>query len=174
MMEYILELLKIILPAGIVFAAVYFVLQRFLDNQEKREELKIRRKSAENINPLRIQAYERLILFVERISPDNLVMRTQRAGMSARMHQSEMIKVIRKEYEHNLTQQIYVSNQAWALVRQSKEEVIRIINIASSKCDEKASGVELSKLILSMLTQIEHVPTDVAKRGLKKEFNSKF
>ena len=173
-MEFVLELLKLILPAGAVFAAVFFTHKQLFDNQEKMEKMKTYRKSVELASPNKIQAYERIILFLERISPDNLAMRTQRSRMSARMHQAEMLKAIREEYEHNLTQQLYVSNGAWKLVKTSKEEVIRLINVAASKCGEESTAVDLSKMILSMMTQLEHIPTNVALTGVKKEFRSIF
>lgn len=173
-MEFVLEILKLILPAGAVFAAVYFTHKQLFDNQEKIERLKMHRKGMDISSPNKIQAYERLVLFLERISPDNLAMRTQQSRMSARMHQAEMLKVIRQEYEHNLAQQMYVSNGAWKLVKTAKEEVIRMINLAASKCTDESSAVDLSKMILSMMTQIEHIPTHVAINGLKKEFRSNF
>lgn len=174
MMEFVLEILKLILPAGAVFAAVYFTHKQLFDNQEKIERMKTHRQAAGAVTPNKVQAYERIILFLERISPDNLAMRTQRSKMSARMHQAEMLKVIREEYEHNLTQQLYVSNGAWRLVQTSKEEVIRLINVAASKCGDESSAVDLSKMILSMMTQLEHIPTQVALTGVKKEFRSIF
>ena len=173
-MEFALEILKLILPAGAVFAAVYFTHKQLFDNQEKLERIKSHRKSLETVSPNKIQAYERIILFLERISPDSLAMRTQRSRMSARMHQAEMLKAIREEYEHNLTQQLYISNSAWQLVKTSKEEVIRLINVAASKCGDEATAVDLSKMILSMMTQLEHIPTQVALVGVKKEFRSIF
>jgi len=173
-MDFLFELFKILIPSGIIFVTVYFMLKQFFDGQERLKKLELRKAGQKDINPMKMQAYERLILFLERISPNNLVMRTQKPSLTARAQQAEMLKAIREEFDHNLTQQLYISSEAWALVKRAKEEVIRLVNIAASKMEEETMSVELSKQILAMTAQLEHIPTKVAIEGLKKEFRSYF
>lgn len=173
-MDIFLEILKILIPGAIVFATVYFMLKQYFEAEHKKRILEMRRVGARDSAPLKMQAYERLILFLERISPDQLAMRTQKPQMSARAHHAEMLRIVRQEYDHNVTQQLYISSSAWRIVKQVKEEVIRIINVAASKNGEDAKAIDLTKAILGIVAQIENVPTEVAKEALKKEFRSQF
>lgn len=173
-MEVVLEILKLTLPSAVVFATVYFMLKQYFEAEHKRRSIEIRQANARGSAPLKMQAYERLILFLERISPDRLAMRTQKKGMSARVQHAEMLKIIREEFDHNVTQQLYISASAWKIIKQVKEEAIRIINVAASKNGEDASALDLTKTILGIMAQLESVPTEVAKEALKKEFRSQF
>ena len=131
-MNALIELLKIIIPAGAVFAAAYFLVNRFLDNDQKRREHELKKSAQGLITPLKIQAYERIIIFLERINPNSLVIRVNKNGMNSRQLHSELITAVKTEYEHNLSQQIYVSYGAWELVKNAKEEDILINWMTSS------------------------------------------
>src|ERR1700752_3046191 len=114
-MNAFIDLLKIIIPAGAVFAAAYFLVKRFLDNEQKRREFELKKSSQANITPLKIQAYERIVIFLERINPNSLVVRVNKNNMNARQLHLELVSTIKAEYEHNLSQQIYMSEGAWEL-----------------------------------------------------------
>ncbi len=173
-MDVLLEILKLTIPGGIVFLTVYFMLKQHFDSVEKIKLIESRQSNKRESNPVRMQAYERMILFLERIHPDNLAMRTQKNGMSARVHQSEMLRTVRNEFDHNVSQQLYVSAAAWKLVKQAKEEVVRLINISASQVGEDATAVDLSKALITITSNLDKVPTDVARAGLKQEFRSIF
>jgi hypothetical protein len=87
----------------------------------------IRSKSSKTVTPIRLQAYERVALFLERINPNSLVMRMHKPGMSARQLQSDLLQIVRAEFEHNMAQQIYMSPAAWKAIRAAKEETIKIL-----------------------------------------------
>lgn len=173
-MDILLELLKIILPAGVVFATAYYLVKNFLDNENKKRLSEIRLANQGKVTPIRLQAYERVTLLLERISPQNLIMRVHRDGMSARLLQADLLKTIRSEFEHNLSQQIYMSNHAWEMVKTAKEETIKLVNIASSKVKDNASGLELSQVILQVSSQVDKLPTQAAIDYLKKEIKQTF
>jgi len=173
-MDWIRDVLIIILPGGIILATVYFLMKQFFDGQEKLKRIELRKESAKAITPQQMQAYERMILLMERIHPENMVMRIQQPGMNARILQSQLLKAVREEFEHNMAQQLYVSSEAWALVKRAKEETVRLINIAASQCKSDDEGMELSKHLLNMTTQLEKIPTEVAAEGIKREFRSRF
>ena len=103
--------------------------------------------------PLQLQAYERLTLLSERISLPNLINRTNQPGMTARDLQMLLTQSIKQEFEHNVTQQIYVTTEAWDAVRNLKEQNIHIINQVASFLPPDASGTDLSKYLLEMLMQ---------------------
>ncbi len=83
-MNALVEILKIMIPAGAVFAAAYFLVKRFLDNDQKRREHELKKSTLGTITPLKIQAFERIVIYLERINPNSLVIRVNKNGMSAR------------------------------------------------------------------------------------------
>ncbi len=164
----------ILVSAGAVFMAVYFIVKEFFANESKKRVAELRGAISAQIIPARMQAYERVILFLERISPASLIMRVHKNGMSARNLQAELIKNIRTEYEHNISQQIYLSHGAWELVKTAKEETIKLINIASTKVPDSAGSLDLSQKIFEIGTQLTQLPTDIAIEKIKKEFAATF
>ena len=173
-MDIFLELLKILIPAGAVFAATYFVVKTFLSNDQKRRDYELRKSQLNITTPIRLQAYERIILFLERIEPNNLVLRTNKAGMTIPLLHSELVKTIKTEYEHNISQQIYVSANAWHLVKTAKEETIKLVNISITKVPESAKGQDLAQVILHIASSVEKTPTQIAIEYLKTEVAQHF
>jgi hypothetical protein len=102
---------------------------------------------------LQLQAYERLILLTDRIALPNLIARMNTPGLSARDMQSLLIQSIRQEFEHNITQQIYVSNEAWGVVRDYKEQNQLIVNQVASFLPGEATGADLNRALLDLLVQ---------------------
>ncbi|TND07147.1 MAG: hypothetical protein FD123_3292 [Bacteroidetes bacterium] len=172
--EIVYDLLKILLPAGIVFVTCYFVVKHFLDTETKRRLAEIRLANQNVITPVRLQAYERISIFLERVNPNSLVPRVHKQGMSARLLQSELTRVIRQEFDHNLSQQIYMSNHAWEMVKTAKEEITKLINIAATKLPDTATGADLSQMIIQISQQIDKMPTQVALDYIKKEVGQVF
>ncbi len=167
---YLLEILKYVLPALIIFLIVYFLLKSFFDNENKKRELEIRIEQQKTITPLKLQAYERLTILMERMTPNNLIFRISQPGISASQLKIDLIQDINNEYNHNVSQQIYVSHQAWQIVRIVKEEMINIINTAYSGLGPNAVGIDLSRAIFETLIKMETVPTNKALDFLRKEF----
>ncbi len=174
-MNAFVEILKIMIPAGAVFAAAYFLVKRFLDNDQKRREYELKKTAQATITPLKIQAYERIIILLERINPNSLVTRVNVNGMSARQLHQELVASVKAEYEHNLSQQIYLSVGAWDLVKTSKEEIIQLINISSSKVPHDSPSSELAIMILNIAANLgKKLPNDVAIDYIKKEIAQNF
>ena len=97
-MNAFVEILKILIPAGAVFAAAYFLVKRFLDNDQKRREHELKKTAQAAITPLKIQAYERIVIYLERINPNSLVIRVNKNGMSARQLHQELVSAVKSEY----------------------------------------------------------------------------
>lgn len=169
-MNALIELLKIIIPSGAVFAASYFLVKRFLDNEQKRREHELKKTAQSQITPLKIQAYERIVIFLERLNPNSLVIRVNKNGMSSRQLHLELVSAIKSEYEHNLSQQIYLSDGAWKMVKNAKEEILQLVNISSSKVPSDANSSELAMMILNITSNLDKkLPTDLALEYIKKE-----
>jgi len=119
--------------------------------KESREESADHQSSSSR--QMQLQAYERLILLTDRISIPNLIHRVNQPGLNAREMQSLLSMSIRQEFEHNITQQIYVSAEAWDAVRNFKEQNLLIINQIASFMPADAPGIELNKNLLDLLVQ---------------------
>lgn len=173
-MDELLDILKYVLPSAITFMASFLVLKKFMENEQRRQIVEFKHSTNKETILLKLQAYERLSLLLERISPTSLIPRVHKNGMSARFMQTELILAIRQEFEHNLAQQLYVSNETWSLIKNAKEETIKIVNVAATKVDESCSGADLAKIIYEITMSLEKLPTEVALIMLKREFNQKF
>ncbi len=168
-MDQLLDILKYIVPSLVVLATAYLLIEKFFENERHQRNLMFKRESQGLTTPVRLQAYERLTLFLERINPSALVTRVHKSGMSAKLLQAELLKAVRTEFEHNLSQQIYVSPGAWELIKNAKEETIKLVNTAAINMTDEASGLELGKLILEVAMKIEKLPGEVALDYLKQE-----
>ena len=177
-METIDLILIAILPSVVVFLTCFLLIKRYLEHLDKKTTVdhnaELKKESLKTILPLRLQAYERLVLYLERISPNSLVMRTYKAGMSARLLQADMTKAIREEYEHNITQQVYVSASVWQMSKQAKEETIKLINISAGHLHPDATALDLSQIILENCAKIDKLPTDIAISYAKSEIHKMF
>jgi len=169
-MESFLEILKYVLPSLIVFVTAYYILHTFLKNQTIQQQIKYKEKALDQTLPLRLQAYERISLLIERISPTSMIPRVKVAQMSANELQLALLNNIRQEYEYNLTQQIYVSSQLWNLVTNLKEETVNMIANIGANLSKEATANELSREIFqSMLNTKGGFPTHKILDVLKEE-----
>lgn len=173
-MDAFLDILRILIPAAAVFAATYFIVKKFLDNEQKRREIEIRKSSVSLLTPIKLQAYERIVIFLERLHPNSLVIRVNRADLNAHQLHMELIKAIKSEYEHNLSQQIYMSHGAWELVKNAKEEILKLVNMSAAKIPGNSKGQDLAQMILQITGGIEKMPSQIAITYIKKEITQVF
>jgi hypothetical protein len=173
-MEIIGDFIKILLPAAAVMYGMFLTVRSFLNKDFEKKLIDIRIKNNEIVLPIRLQAYERMALFLERISPHNLILRVNDPAYNvAQLHQRMLIE-IREEYNHNLSQQVYMSDQAWGLIKNSMEEVIAIINKSSNNMPPDARGIELAKMVFENLVQRNEDPVNKALKFMKKEIQQVF
>ncbi len=173
--DFILDIIKYSLAGLIVFFTGWFFIKTYLSEKLNFQRMELKRAGLKHTLPLRLQAYERTVLFLERVNPSSMLLRLHTPGMSAREMQSLVISDIRAEYQHNISQQIYVSDRAWATVKQVKEDTISMINSALSALPENASSVDLSRAILTHLANLEtENPYDLALAIVKKDMQSLF
>jgi hypothetical protein len=173
-METILEILKYLLPSLVVFATTVFLVKKYFDSEEKKRRLQLSLNNQSMITPLRLQAYERAILFLERISPENLIMRVNKSGFTVQQLQSELMHTIRSEFEHNLSQQIYISHGAWEMLKNARGRTIQMINTSAEKLQKDLPAIILSKAILESMVDEEKTPTADAIVFIKKEISLLF
>lgn len=168
-MEAFLEILKYILPALVVFASIYFVMKRFFDQQYGLESLKYKQKQFEHTLPLKLQAYERLLMFCERISIPNLMLRLQSPNTTVEQLEKSMLIAIQQEYEHNLTQQMYVSESLWQIITMAKNQTSDIVSTAANNLNASDPGSYISREAIEVMKQSKANPLETAKRSIRKE-----
>ncbi len=173
-MEQILEILKYILPSLVVFITVFFLFKMHIQNVERQKLLELKQESKNIILPLRLQAYERVILYMERITPGNLVVRLNNSSITASQFQLMLLSAVRNEFDHNLSQQLYISSFGWSAVKNAKEEVVKLINLAAAKVEPDAPSGELASKIFEHLVAGQQTPTAYALEVLKKEISIYF
>jgi hypothetical protein len=166
---WIIEVLKFFLPAVILFFIARMIMQAYLGNEALKRDENRRSGNRQITLPLRLQAYERLVLLLERISPAQAVTRVLQPGMTALQFQILLTQTIREEFEHNSAQQIYVSNQAWAMIKSAKEEIIRLINTVSAEADSNISANDMARLIIEKSAEWEKNPVQAAISQLRAE-----
>mgnify|MGYP001489654823 FL=1 len=127
----IIEILILLIPAIIIAVTVIIIVRYYYKHSENERRAELILKNQEITLPLRLQAYERMTLFLERISPDSLLMRHNQSNITSRQLHSILLTSIRNEFEHNLSQQIYMSPKAWELVKNARSQIIKVINTAA-------------------------------------------
>ncbi|MDR1198654.1 MAG: hypothetical protein LBK94_06535 [Prevotellaceae bacterium] len=142
------QLAFFISPALLVAISVYIVLQKMLKNDEAQRNFVLMKTSRQATVTIRLQACERLILFLERISPASLVLRAHSQNMSNQDFHVLLLSTVREEFEHNLSQQLYISGDAWETVKAAKESIIMHINESAAKTNAENSSLELARLIV--------------------------
>jgi hypothetical protein len=151
----LLEILKYTLPAAIMLGITYLIVQKFLVAELQRKQIALLHETQNVTIPLRLQAYERLTLFAERIQTRQIMPRVYVAGMTVGELRQALVMTIGAEWEHNLTQQIYVSRQVWETVKHMKEQELALIHGLASKMNAEAPAKELQVRIGEYLSEQE-------------------
>ena len=187
-MSELLDFFKIVTPTIVVLLVVYVMLKGFIKHSSKQIDymrneqqlIKLRMDAEGKSNtqkvsmPLKFQAYERMSMFLERINPPNLLTRLIKPKISVGALHSSLLATIRDEYEHNMSQQLYISDTAWELVKAAKEDVVRLVNSAASnfKSDEDASKFAQAIIANGFSNNIN--PIDKALGALKEDIRNNF
>jgi thiaminase len=172
-MEYQV-LLVTLLIVGIITFGVYLTITTVANKIFEKQKWNIRSKNIEITLPLRLQAYERMCLFLERITPSNLLLRLVPSAMSALELQQILLQEIRDEYNHNVAQQLYISTHAWEQITNAMNETVAVINQAASEVSGEAPPSDLAKKIFSHVIEKETQPAAHALKVLKEEIRAVF
>jgi hypothetical protein len=173
-LTYLLDIVKYTVAGlGVVWIAFY-LLKPYLDRSESMQLVELKKTISSQTLPLRLQAYERVVLFIERINPSNLLIRLNNPDYSAAELYMLIVAELRNEYQHNVTQQIYVSTNTWAIVKRLKDETLGVVNNAIKGLPETATGLELSRTILTQISQSENNPYDIGLNLIRKELEELF
>jgi hypothetical protein len=167
--DVMVDILKFIIPSIIVFSATYIMMRQFLEEDYKKKLLELKEKNAGTVTPIKLQAYERLTILLERIAPDNLIMMLSAPKQTAAELRLLIINQVAEEFNHNISQQIYVSTQAWELIKVIREHVLTTVDKSYYSLPADAKGTDLGKAIINeLMIHINH-PTRGGIEFLKKE-----
>ncbi len=168
---YLFDLLKMLLPALLVAGSIFYLIRQHLDKEQQRRLIELRLENAKTTLPLRLQALERVTLLLERITPSNLLVRLSSAGQTAPEYHRLLLQEIRAEYEHNLSQQLYMSPDTWGEVKAAKEHVLTTVTKAYHALPQpqQARATELAKRVLETIIAEEVDPTERALLAVKRE-----
>jgi len=162
----IIEIIMYCLPALITAGVAYYFFKMHTDNEENRRRYHLLRETNKDVLPLKLQAYERMILFLERTNPMKLVMRVSPLNQDAKLYADMLTQTVENEFEHNLAQQIYMSDEAWQILCKTKSSVITSIRIAGHNTK---TADELRQLILNDLAKEKNTPSNIAILFIKNE-----
>ena len=154
-LSFVLEVLKLTIPALIVFLTAYYILKTYLENQYRLKMAEIKQGQIQTTLPLKLQAYERLSMLCERIAIPNLLLRIRKDGMTAGELQVSLLLAIQQEYEHNITQQVYVSGQLWEIIKMARDEAVNVVALVAEKVGPRADGKELAQALFNIVNQRE-------------------
>lgn len=161
----IVELLAYTVPAIITGGVAYYFFNLHTKNEEGRRRFLLHKEAQKSALPIRFQAYERMALFLERISPAKLLVRIAPLSSDKNDYENLLIQHIEQEFEHNLTQQIYISEETWNIILTAKNTTIQMIRKASLGAE---NANKLREIILSDMME-KQAPSSVALSYLKNE-----
>ena len=170
--DNILEILTYTLPSVVTGLVALYFFKYHMSNEEKRRNYLLRKEKQNLSLPIRLQAYERLALFLERISPEKLLIRIKPSGNNSTNYLNKLVLNVEQEYEHNLAQQIYITDDCWNAVVTSKNAIAQMIRTAAAN-NKVNTAEELREKILKESIENDS-PTQVALSYLKNEVKSIF
>ncbi len=167
-----MNILGICILAGIVVmvAGAVYITKMVVEAKSKIAALASGKKNQSVVLPLRLQAYERMALFLERIDPNQLVLRIHTAGLTVSEEQNLLLTAIRSEFEHNISQQIYLSDAVWQKVCEAKSDIEAIINTVANDYDKDADSREYAETVLAVTSQkpVVELAIQILKADMQK------
>ncbi len=173
-MSVLIEFGKILLPAILVLYAMYITIKSILVKELEKKEMELKVENSKMILPIRLQAYERVALFLERVSPNNLILRLNSSELNAREFQHVLLHEVREEFNHNLSQQIYLSEELWDMVSETVDQIIVQINTSAENLDKKAGSMDLAREIFKEISKGKTDPVRYALSAVRKEIGELF
>ena len=162
-------ILGLTIPSVVVLLAVFFMFRLYFQHQTQMQVFDSKKDKAQITLPLRLHALERLILLCERMDLPDLILRLKTPGTSANALKSALIIAIQQEYEHNLTQQLYISEELWKILVAAKLRTMELISAAAIGLEENATADMYANQLIKIASEEESLPSQIAKRAIKTE-----
>ena len=165
--ERIIDLFMFALPTLITGLIAYYFFKEHTKNEDGRRRFLLHKDMQVNAMPLRLQAYERMALFLERITPSKLLIRMCPTSSNKEDYENLLIAAIEQEFDHNLSQQIYISDDCWNIITAAKNATIQLIRKASL-LEKTNTANKLREVILTEMME-KRAPSDAALSFIKQE-----
>lgn len=164
-----MEILAYSIPALVVLAATWLVMHKLFNNEQEKRLWELKRLSQKEISPIRLRAYERLTLLLERTTPDRMLMEMNLQEMTIPQVQQQLLRTIRLEYDHNLSQQIYVSDEVWDKIIHARDEMGAFVTAMAAGMQEGSSTLDYAKTLITAYSTNGETPNSLALSALKEE-----
>ena len=171
-MEKIIELLAYTIPAIVTGAIAYYFFMNHTSFEQQRIKLGLLKENQQQVLPIRLQAYERMTLFLERINPAKLLLRITSVNNDKEAYALSIINTIEQEFEHNLAQQIYISEKCWSIIIASKNATIQLIK-KTEQLEEVKTAQDLREAVLRKMLE-NASPSSTALAFIKDEVRNLF
>ena len=163
------EILKYMLPALLVLAATWLALWKMWQEERERRNFELKKSTQKEITPIRLRGYERLALLLERTTPEAMLRDMDVQSLNAQQICTLLIQKVRMEYDHNLSQQIYVSDAVWDAIVEAREQMVLFLNTTARQFPAETNGLEVAQLMLTAYAQNGETPNQKALQKLKDE-----
>ncbi|MVN23212.1 DUF7935 family protein [Mucilaginibacter arboris] len=167
--NYLFDIVKLTVSGLLVLFAAFYIAKPYLQRFENQQLIKLKQAANQQTLSLRLQAYERLTLFIDRTNPVNLLVRLNNHTFSAGELHYLILTEIRNEYQHNITQQIYVGDASWEIVNRVKNDTVSLMNSAVKALPPQATGLDFGKLVLEQIGRMENNPYELAAAIIRDE-----
>lgn len=161
------QVLAFTVPAAIIGAIVFVILNKMLKAEDARRNFELRKLASQSITPAKLRAYERMVIFLERVEPEAILTRGNIHEMTALQLQKSLIQQIKQEWEHNLSQQLYIRDDTWTMVSNAKESLIQLINTCAAEVTLDSTALEYAKHIIETYSKSPKTPSSAAMSMLK-------
>lgn len=168
-----IQLLAYIVPSLVVLACVWLILHKVYKSEEQKRLWELKKLSQKEISPIRLRAYERLALVLERTQPEHMLMEmNELANMSVTQVQQHLLRQIRQEFDHNLSQQVYVSEELWDKILLSRDETASFVSAMAGRLPSNSTSLDYAKVLITAFHQNGETPHDIALRDLRNEMKT--
>ncbi len=164
-----IEVIKYCIPALIVLLATWIVMYKLFSNEQQKREWELRRAAQKEISPIRLRAYERLSLVLERTQPEHLLMDLDVSQFSVPQLQQRLLQTIRLEFDHNLSQQIYVSEAVWELIVAARGQMLAFVSAIAMQLPPESTSLDYAKMLLTAYNTNGETANQKALHALKEE-----
>ncbi len=164
-----IEVLKYCIPALIVLLATWIVMHKLFNNEQQKREWELKRASQKEISPIRLRAYERLALMLERTQPEHMLMELEVSTMTVQQVQQRLLQTIRLEFDHNMSQQIYVSESVWEQIMAARGQMMAFVTAMAVQLPPESTSLDYAKVLLTAYSTNGETANEKALRALKEE-----
>ena len=166
---HLVDLFKISIPALLVFFTAQYLIRQTLEGYQQTLARQLKSEQTRLTMPLKLQAYERLALFCDRIFLPSLLLRVFERQLTVVQLKSTLLIQIQQEYEHNITQQVYVSEALWKIMLAARDEVVQTILSVAAPLDPQAPADVLRQAILQAMNERQVSGSEKAQEAIRKE-----